>query len=209
VGSAARPPGGRSSTPPRLRLPDPPTGRPLPRRRERGVTSSRPRPSLRRRPPRTGLRRHPRPRSARRADKGEHLACLKAPPRPRHARIAVPRQPRFARQGAASGAVLPQALGPGRCPHSLRSRRRIALVLGALGRLGPTERPCSSGVLVGDFVSLADPCCPGVFHHDRFALPAWVLGGAAGATVLVGALAGAYPAARAARMPPTAALATA
>jgi putative ABC transport system permease protein len=42
-----------------------------------------------------------------------------------------------------------------------------------------------------------------------FALPAWVLGGAAGATVLVGALAGAYPAARAARMPPAAALATA
>ncbi|NEE00396.1 ABC transporter permease [Phytoactinopolyspora halotolerans] len=42
-----------------------------------------------------------------------------------------------------------------------------------------------------------------------FALPAWVLGGVAGATVIVGALAGAFPAARAARMPPTAALATA
>lgn len=41
-----------------------------------------------------------------------------------------------------------------------------------------------------------------------FALPIWVLGGAAGATVLVGALAGAYPAARAARMPPTVALST-
>jgi putative ABC transport system permease protein len=39
-----------------------------------------------------------------------------------------------------------------------------------------------------------------------FALPAWVLALAAGATVLVGALAGAYPAARAARMSPTAAL---
>ncbi|RIQ16884.1 ABC transporter permease, partial [Jiangella rhizosphaerae] len=38
------------------------------------------------------------------------------------------------------------------------------------------------------------------------ALPAWVLAGAAGATIVVGALAGAYPAARAARMPPTAAL---
>jgi putative ABC transport system permease protein len=41
-----------------------------------------------------------------------------------------------------------------------------------------------------------------------FALPLWVLGGAAGATVLVGALAGAYPASRAAKMSPTAALAT-
>jgi putative ABC transport system permease protein len=38
------------------------------------------------------------------------------------------------------------------------------------------------------------------------ALPVWVLALAAGATVLVGALAGAYPAARAARMSPTAAL---
>ncbi|MGH9249298.1 MAG: ABC transporter permease [Acidimicrobiales bacterium] len=41
-----------------------------------------------------------------------------------------------------------------------------------------------------------------------FALPLWVLAGAAGGTVLVGAIAGAYPAARAARMSPTAALAT-
>lgn len=41
-----------------------------------------------------------------------------------------------------------------------------------------------------------------------FALPLWVLGGAAAATILVGAIAGAYPAARAARMSPTAALAT-
>ena len=41
------------------------------------------------------------------------------------------------------------------------------------------------------------------------ALPLWVLALAAGATVLVGAIAGAYPAARAARMSPTAALATA
>jgi putative ABC transport system permease protein len=41
-----------------------------------------------------------------------------------------------------------------------------------------------------------------------FALPLWVLGGAAAATILVGALAGSYPAARAARMSPTAALAT-
>lgn len=41
-----------------------------------------------------------------------------------------------------------------------------------------------------------------------FALPLWVLGGAAVATILVGGLAGAYPAARAARMSPTAALTT-
>jgi putative ABC transport system permease protein len=41
-----------------------------------------------------------------------------------------------------------------------------------------------------------------------FALPLWVLGGAAAATIAVGALAGAYPATRAARMSPTAALAT-
>jgi putative ABC transport system permease protein len=40
------------------------------------------------------------------------------------------------------------------------------------------------------------------------ALPLWVLGGAAAATILVGAVAGAYPAVRAARMSPTAALAT-
>jgi putative ABC transport system permease protein len=51
-----------------------------------------------------------------------------------------------------------------------------------------------------------------VFAASRdwpFALPPWVLAGAAAATALVGALAGAYPAARAARMSPTAALATA
>jgi putative ABC transport system permease protein len=50
-----------------------------------------------------------------------------------------------------------------------------------------------------------------VFGASRdwpFALPFWVLGMAAGATVVVGAIAGAYPAARAARMSPTAALAT-
>lgn len=39
------------------------------------------------------------------------------------------------------------------------------------------------------------------------ALPAWVLGGAAAATVVVGALAGAYPATRAARLSPPTALA--
>jgi putative ABC transport system permease protein len=50
-----------------------------------------------------------------------------------------------------------------------------------------------------------------VFAASRawpLALPAWVLALAAVATVLVGAVAGAYPAVRAARMSPTAALAT-
>jgi putative ABC transport system permease protein len=50
-----------------------------------------------------------------------------------------------------------------------------------------------------------------VFAASRdwpLALPLWVLGGAAAATILVGAVAGAYPAVRAARMSPTAALAT-
>jgi putative ABC transport system permease protein len=50
-----------------------------------------------------------------------------------------------------------------------------------------------------------------VFAASRdwpFALPVWVLALAAGATVVIGAIAGAYPAARAARMSPTAALAT-
>jgi putative ABC transport system permease protein len=50
-----------------------------------------------------------------------------------------------------------------------------------------------------------------VFAASRdwpFVLPVWVLGLAVGATVLVGAIAGAYPAARAARMSPTTALAT-
>lgn len=42
-----------------------------------------------------------------------------------------------------------------------------------------------------------------------FALPVWVLAGAACATIVVGALAGAFPAMRAARMAPTTALATA
>jgi putative ABC transport system permease protein len=41
-----------------------------------------------------------------------------------------------------------------------------------------------------------------------FALPLWVLAGAAAATVVVGALAGVYPAARAARVSPSAALAS-
>jgi putative ABC transport system permease protein len=61
-----------------------------------------------------------------------------------------------------------------------------------------------AGAVIGGMVTA-------VFGATRdwpFALPWWVLGMAAGATVVVGAIAGAYPASRAARMSPTAALAT-
>lgn len=71
-----------------------------------------------------------------------------------------------------------------------------SLLLAGLGGIG--------GAVLGASVSA-------VFAASRdwpFALPAWILAGAAGATILVGALAGAYPATRAARMSPTAALAT-
>jgi putative ABC transport system permease protein len=62
----------------------------------------------------------------------------------------------------------------------------------------------AGGVLLGALVTAG-------FAASRdwpFALPVWLLGLAAAATVIVGAVAGAYPAARAARMSPTAALAT-
>jgi putative ABC transport system permease protein len=71
-----------------------------------------------------------------------------------------------------------------------------SVLLGGLGGIG--------GALLGGLVTAG-------FAASRdwpFALPVWVLAGAAAATVLVGAVAGAYPAARAARMSPTAALAT-
>jgi putative ABC transport system permease protein len=70
-----------------------------------------------------------------------------------------------------------------------------SVLLAGLGGIG--------GAILGGIVTA-------IFAASRdwpFALPAWVLGGAAAATILVGALAGAYPAARAARMSPTAALA--
>jgi putative ABC transport system permease protein len=69
-----------------------------------------------------------------------------------------------------------------------------SVLLAGLGGIG--------GALLGGIVTAG-------FAASRtweFALPLWVLGGAAAATILVGALAGVYPAARAARMPPTAAL---
>jgi putative ABC transport system permease protein len=71
-----------------------------------------------------------------------------------------------------------------------------SVLLAGLGGIG--------GAVLGGIVTA-------VFGASRdwpFALPLWVLGGAAGATILVGAIAGAYPAARAARLSPTAALAT-
>jgi putative ABC transport system permease protein len=71
-----------------------------------------------------------------------------------------------------------------------------SVLLAGLGGIG--------GAMLGGTVTA-------VFAASRdwpFAVPIWVLGLAAGATVLVGAIAGAYPAARAARMSPTAALAT-
>lgn len=72
-----------------------------------------------------------------------------------------------------------------------------SVLLAALGGVG--------GAVLGGTVTA-------VFAHNRgwpLALPLWVLALAIGATVAVGALAGAYPATRAARMSPTAALATA
>jgi putative ABC transport system permease protein len=71
-----------------------------------------------------------------------------------------------------------------------------SLLLAGLGGIG--------GAVLGATVSA-------IFAASRdwpFALPAWILASASGATILVGALAGAYPATRAARMSPTAALAT-
>jgi putative ABC transport system permease protein len=60
-----------------------------------------------------------------------------------------------------------------------------------------------SGALLGGVVTAGFAAT----RHWPFALPVWVLALAAGATVVVGAIAGAYPATRAARMSPTEALA--
>ncbi|NEE03548.1 ABC transporter permease [Phytoactinopolyspora halotolerans] len=91
---------------------------------------------------------------------------------------------------------LRRALGATR-PHIRRQFLGESILLAGLGGVG--------GAALGGVVTA-------VFAASRewqFALPVWVLGGAAGATVVVGALAGVYPAARAARMPPTAALSAA
>ena len=90
---------------------------------------------------------------------------------------------------------LRRALGATRA-HIRRQFLGESVLLAALGGVG--------GAVLGGAATAA-------FATSRdwpFALPVWVLVGAAGATMVVGALAGAYPAARAARMPPTAALST-
>ncbi|MGA5304475.1 ABC transporter permease [Nucisporomicrobium flavum] len=72
-----------------------------------------------------------------------------------------------------------------------------SLLLSLLGGAG--------GVLIGTAVTFAYAAAqswPGV-------VPAWALAGGVGATVLIGAVAGWYPAVRAARLPPTEALAAA
>lgn len=72
-----------------------------------------------------------------------------------------------------------------------------SMLLAGLGGVG--------GAILGAAVTV-------VFAQTRdwpVAMPAWVLAGVAGATIVVGALAGAYPASRAAAMSPTAALGTA
>jgi putative ABC transport system permease protein len=90
---------------------------------------------------------------------------------------------------------LRRALGATR-PHIRRQFLGESILLAGFGGVGGAAL---GGIATAMFAA----------HRDwPLALPAWVLAGAAGATILVGALAGAYPAARAARMPPTAALAT-
>lgn len=91
---------------------------------------------------------------------------------------------------------LRRAMGATRA-HIRRQFLGESIMLAGLGGAG--------GAVLGGLVTAA-------FAASRdwpFALPAWVLGGAAAVTVLVGALAGVYPAARAARMSPTVALSTA
>lgn len=90
---------------------------------------------------------------------------------------------------------LRRALGATK-PHIRRQFLGESVLLSGIGGI--------AGAALGGVVTA-------VFAASRdwaFALPIWVLAGAAAATVIVGALAGVYPAARAARMPPTAALAT-
>lgn len=90
---------------------------------------------------------------------------------------------------------LRRALGATR-PHIRRQFLGESVLLASLGGIG--------GAMLGGLATA-------VFASYRdwpLALPVWVLAAAAGSTILVGAVAGAYPAARAARMPPTAALVT-
>ncbi|MPZ73671.1 MAG: FtsX-like permease family protein [Nitriliruptorales bacterium] len=90
---------------------------------------------------------------------------------------------------------LRRALGATRA-HIRRQFLGESVLLAGLGGIG--------GAVLGGIATAA-------FASSRdwpVALPLWVLGGAAAATIFVGAIAGAYPATRAARMSPTAALST-
>jgi putative ABC transport system permease protein len=71
-----------------------------------------------------------------------------------------------------------------------------ALLLSALGGIG--------GVLLGIGVTTAYA----TFQGMAAVVPVWAMAGGIGATVVIGGLAGFYPAVRAARLPPTEALAT-